>query len=374
MLKILKIITFILITYFHFVSCTLGSSNNDSGISTWDSVKSNTIILNNQTDEYNTPYMLDIATLGWEDGINISRNGLYLYATYMPADLLSFSLNGSDVSEYVDYDRGPHYDMSFDGSAIGASYDWYQSDIIYASRTTVNDAFSSWYTSDMKRSLYSEGGFSAVFSGDTIIDILAFTSNDVYTAQNNIKIISNTNANPSGTGTLITTIDTTGTTSINTNYIEDNPHIERIDSNNLVLFFDSEDRPSGVGSHDIWYSTSSNNGSTWSSPVNVSSINSTGQDHQPHLYNDGTDWWLYYSAKHTDNKLGIFRAKQGTADDWDSWGTPELVLGAGNAAGIGEPTLTDNGDLFFVVVYENPDGTYYDTYDADAWLATRIIK
>ena len=66
----------------------------------------------------------------------------------------------------------------------------------------------------------------------------------------------------------ITTTDTSGTSSINTNYIEDNPHIERIDASTLVLFFDSEDRPGGAGSHDIWYAESTDNGTTCTTPLN----------------------------------------------------------------------------------------------------------
>ena len=95
-------------------------------------------------------------------------------------------------------------------------------------------------------------------------------------------------------------------------------------------------------------------------PLNISSVNTANQEHQPHLYNDGTDWYLYFSATHTDGKLAIFRAKQQMSGDWDSWGTKELVIGAGNSAGVGEPTLTSSGDISFVVVYENPGGGEYD--------------
>jgi len=353
---------------FSLLSCT---GDGDSETDAWEEVKSTSSVSVNLTSEYDIPSRLAISTIGWEDGINISRDGLNIYVTYMPADLLSFTLNGDSVENYYLYDRGPHYDMDFVTNPVGGTYLWYQSDIVIASRSSVSENFSDWHTSSMKRSIYSEGALTTLFSGSDI-DICAFTSNDDYTAQNNIKIITGiTGGDPFGIGDLITSIDTVGTSSINTNYIEDNPHIERIDSSNLVLFFDSEDRPGGEGGHDIWYSTSSDNGTTWSTPAAVTSINTSSKEHQPHLYNDGTDWWLYYSAYHTDGKLAIYRAKQQTVSDWDSWGTPELVLSAGNTAGIGEPTLTDNGDLYFVVVYENPDGTDYDKYDADPWVAKK---
>ncbi len=57
--------------------------------------------------EYNTPSKLDIAMLGWEDGINISRNGLHIYATCIPADSLSFTLSGDGLDKIQDYGMGP---------------------------------------------------------------------------------------------------------------------------------------------------------------------------------------------------------------------------------------------------------------------------
>ncbi len=357
----------LLLTAF-FISC-VNDNNNGTELSSWEITKNNAAVQVFLTSEYDTPSKLSIATLGWEDGINISRDGLHIYATYIPADFLSFVLNGDSVDQLQYYDRGPHYDMDLVTNPAGETYPWYQSDIIYATRTSVNSNFSAWTTTGMKRHSFSEGALSTVFLNSTTIDICAFTSNENYTELNNIKVIRNTTANPSGDGSFITTTDT-GTSSINTIYIEDNPHIERIDGNNLVLFFDSEDRPGGEGSHDIWYSTSNNDGSSWSTPAAVTTINTASKEHQPHLYFDGTDWWLYYSAYYSDSKLAIFRSKR-TDNDWNSWGVSEVVIGAGNTSGIGEPTLTANGDLYFVVIYENPEGSYYDRYDGDPWVAIK---
>lgn len=345
---------------------------SDSPLESWDLVKARTFIDVGIPSEYHKPVKLSIAILGWEDGINISRNGLHIYATYIPADFLSFVLNGDslDPEQLPKYDRGPHYDMDFISSPSGVNYPWYQSDIIYASRPSRNMPFSQWNTSLMKRGLYSEGGFNAIFSGEDDIDIAVFTSNDEYAAQNNIKMIRSTTANPSGIGQAITITDPTGTHNINTNYIEDNPHIERLDADNLVLFFDSEDRPGGLGSMDIWYSISADNGNSWSTPENVSTINTDKKEHQAHLYFDGSDYWLYYSADHTDLKPAIFRSKR-TGNGWNSWGAPEVVLTAGNSQGIGEPTVTANGDLYFVVIYKNEAGSYYNRYDADPWVAEK---
>ena len=117
------------------------------------------------------------------------------------------------------------------------------------------------------------------------------------------------------------------------------------------------------------YSSSSDNGETWSKPSNDISLNTVNQEHQPHLYKTEEGiWYLYYSAFHTDGKLGIFRAKQVSSGDWENWGEKEVVISAGNTAGIGEPSLTDKGDISFVAVYINPKGTKYDKYDSDPWI------
>jgi len=347
-----------------------GGGGNES-ISNWGKIKKNAMPNLFLTTQFNAPKALPIATMGWEDGLNISRDGLYIYATYIPTDFLSFVLNGDFVENLQKYDRGPHYGMDFVTNPTGKTYPWYHSDIVYSTRATVNDNFSPWQLSAMQRPSFSEGGLSVVSSNSGAIDILAFTSNEEYTAQNNIKVIRNTTLNPSGIGAFITTTDTVGTTSINTNYDEDNPHIERLSPSHLVIFFDSKDRPGGLGGHDIWYAESWDNGITWGTPLNATSINTLGKEHQPHLYYDGLNWWLYFSTYYSDNKLAIYRSQQGIKNDWNSWGAPEIVISAGNTTGIGEPTLTNNGDLCFVVIYENTNGTAYDHYDADPWCAFR---
>ena len=350
-------------------ACSSGPATEQS----WKAVKDSAAVSLADADKWETPQALSIATPGWEDGINVSRDGLHLYATYLPADLLSFVLAGDFVWNLPDYKRGPDYGMDFDGSALLVWYEWLHSDIIYASRPSGTADFGAWELSDMARPIYSEGAISFVQNDDGTIDTAVFTSNEKYSSSNdeelnNFKIFTDTSINPSGTGEFLTSVSNQGTSMVNTLYTEDNPHIERIDSSSLVLFFDSPDRPGGEGGLDIWYSVSSDNGNSWSEPAAVSSINTASTEHQPHLYNDGTDWWLYYSAYHTDDKLGIFRAQK-ISDDWNSWNTPELVISAGNTAGVGEPTLTESGDIFFVVILENPEGTDIDRYDGDPWMA-----
>ncbi|MDX1694654.1 MAG: sialidase family protein [Ketobacteraceae bacterium] len=347
-----------------FVVCSVlpgcgGGSSGTADEPGWGAVKATTTVTLAMPTLFEQPRPLAISTLGWEDGLNVSRDGLHLYATYIPADFLSFVLSGDSVTALPAYDRGPHYDMDLESNPTGETFRWYHSDIIYASRLSATDPFSPWQTSGMKRPIYSEGGVSTLFSDAGTVEWALFTSNDGG-GQTNLKVISNTHPALSGLGVVM---------DINTPYIEDNPHIDRIDSDTLILFFDSPDRPGGAGGHDLWYSLSTDNGASWRDPEPVSSVNTPGTEHQPHLYFDGADWWLYFSAYHSDGKLAIFRASQQQPADWNSWGTRELVLSAGSAAGIGEPTLTRDGDLYFVVVYENPEGADHDRFDADPWMA-----
>lgn len=340
-----------------FIAC---GNNNEKNMTQWEKIKSDTILEYNSA-EYDKPYRQPLSTTGWEDGIYISRDGNNLYCIYAPGDLLSWTINSADPTAFDPYRRGPSFGMDLVTNPVSAA-SWVQADILYSSKSGSTGQFESWVLSDMARHTFSEGAPVAIDASGASIGTFLFTSNDKPpTYDTDIWILTSTALNPSGTGATLSGFAHTTET-------EDNPHIERISASDLVLMFDSDNYTGGLGSHDIWYSLSTDNASTWSVPQNLSSVNTSEKEHQPHLYNDGTDWWLYFSATHTDGKLGIFRAKQQTSGDWDSWGTSELVIGAGNSAGVGEPTLTSSGDISFVVVYENLHGGEFDRYDADPWF------
>jgi len=93
----------------------------------------------------------------------------------------------------------------------------------------------------------------------------------------------------------------------------------------------------------------------------------------PHLYFDGSSWWMYLAQTNpADDKLAIYRARQNTTGNWNDWSATELVVAAGSSVGVGEPTLTAAGDLSFTVVTRNTvDGTATDLYDSDPWLMRR---
>jgi hypothetical protein len=227
----------------------------------------------------------------------------------------------------------------------------------------VSERFSSWTNSGVSKSVFSEGApFSYRKSGSVYEKFVYNSNNKAPTYDLDIWSVDNTGLNPSGSGAPLANFP-------HSDYTEDNPDMENVGSNTVVLMFDSNDYPGGLGSHDIYYSISNDNGANWSAVNNLSTVNTALQEHQPHLYkNSEGDYFLYFSATNTDGKLAVFRVKQQNPGDWNSWGSRQLVVSAGNTAGVGEPTLTDNGDLSFVVVYENRDGGNYDRYDADPWF------
>jgi hypothetical protein len=319
--------------------------------------------------DFATPTIQACAVDGWEDGIFISRDGLNLFCTYAPADLLSFTIAGADQSHAADYLRGPTFGMDLHSNPAGTST-WIQADILRATRTSTAQPFADWHLTAMARPITSEGAVQSPDSGPGPWDLFVYTSND-HAPDYKAHIVLLRNAPlepPSAAAVFLPAPVTTATT-------EDNPHIERLDAGNLLLFFDSDDRPGGTGMHDIWSATSADDGATWTTPVPVTSLNTATEEEQPHLFHSATGtWWIYFTATNSaDGKLGIFRAAQTNAGDWNSWGPRELVIGAGTAAGVGEPTLTAAGDLSFVVVMQdNATGTATDRYDADPWIALHV--
>lgn len=343
---------------------------DDTQLTEWEKMKSNQTPVVVLSSEFGTPYRQPLANPGWEDGIHISRDGLDLYCVYVPGDLLSFTLKGLNPDQFGPYIRGPLFGMDLVTNPAGRS-SWIHGDILYAHRNSASESFTTWTNSSISQATWSEGAPDATGKSGSTLAFFAYTSNHNFTGataryDTDIWFIRNTSLDPS----------TTGASDFSTTFIsptlyeknEDNPDLEILDSLNMVLFFDSDNYTGNVGSHDIWYMTSSDAGAHWTAPANVSTVNTTAQENQPHLYKSGSDWYLYYSAPDTNGKLAIYRCKQQTVNNWDSWGAKELVVSAGTTAGVGEPTLTANGDLSFVVVYDNGKTGSTDRYDADPWF------
>lgn len=335
----------------------------------WDNLKDilSPAIAPGFLDTYQAPEPLDLRQYGWEDGLHISRDGLHLYALYFPGDLFGYNLflNQNIASEELcdllsnkDYIRAYADDFGMDMVSNEVDCEAYPNvDILYASRSSTSEAFSNWQLSGIARPGKLEGSPFPLFSTSQagVVDIFLFTEN------NDIWMIRNTTANPSGIEQAVRLPSPINP--VNTEFKVDNPHLERLGGNNLILVYERYTTPN---QRSFMYSFSSDNGNTWQEPVEMNSIGSfNGNIEHPHLYrNPQGDWYLYYSMN-----CNIYRALQVVPGDWDSWGFSELVVSRGDAACVGEPTLTARGDLIFVVAYQNlGNNDFTDQFDLDPWI------
>jgi hypothetical protein len=344
------------------LGCTGGGDRTAQ--SAWPAIKDAAKLHVALPAEFGAPKRLLLAGMGWEDGLYVSRDGLTLYCLYLPADALAWDASGQGPEKAHLYRRGPTFGMDLTSPDPSSPDPWIHGDILLSRRASVEEPFPAWTLSGLARPLFSEGAPQMIYLPDGRPELLVFTSNDTKNHLDDLRVVRNPGVNPSGRGMPLPA-------PVNSEWTEDNPHTERIGSRSLVLFFESGDRPGGAGDTDLWFSLSEDNGAAWSQPRPVTSVNTPSGEIQPHLWHDGAAWWLYFAAGHTDGKLGIFRARQKVAGDWNAWGPRELVIGAGNAVAVGEPSLTSSGDLYFVVIYENPNGPPTDRYDCDPWFAPR---
>src|SRR5580658_10393016 len=73
----------------------------------WDEVKRAQIPVCARNDQFDAPFRQPMASMAWEDGVYVSRDGLALYADYVQDDLLQFALDGADMTQVWRYRRGP---------------------------------------------------------------------------------------------------------------------------------------------------------------------------------------------------------------------------------------------------------------------------
>lgn len=306
---------------------------------------------------------------GWEDGLTVSRDGLHLYAIYAPGDLLGYTLDGYPFEQMADYLRGPTLGMDLDATVVIGVNTWLHGDILRSSRASPTDPFPPWTLSNLAFPVTSEGAPAMTGATDDGWEWMVYTSNQTpphHAAR--IWLVAEQDHALSAPGSPL---PEPVNPPAHEPWQTDNPHLEQVDDGSLVLFFDSN-RPGGPSDElDIWYSRSTDDGSTWSEPAPVTTVNTPATDHQPHLWRDEHgQWWLWWSATNPDDgRLAIYRARQVTPGDWDDWSARELVVSAGTAVGIGEPTLTDVGDLFFIVVIEDPNPGPAGRFMADPWWA-----
>ena len=343
------------------LSANLGYAQPD-----WPGIKSNASFT--VLDEgYAMPYLLDINVGGWEDGLYMTRDGNYLFSTYLPLDAFSW-INDLILDpfcfDFHPYYRGPLLGIDTITNIFGCEK-FMQSDIVIAQRMEGSLAFNTWSASNMQESFSFDGGAQGVLLNADTFDLFVFTKDGIGTMNTDIMLMRNVPVNP---------FSETAVPIFATEEQEDNPHIERLNDSTLVLFFDRE--------RFIYYAMSYDNGELWTEPILIPTVlnDQAPYDVQPHLWNDGENWWVYFCANNDSDLRCIFRSKQMLADDWENWDTPELIIapnfdipGYGTVFGVGEPTVSEWGDLSFVVVYGDvSSGDSTDVFDCDPWFMPRI--
>ncbi|MCA9735386.1 exo-alpha-sialidase, partial [candidate division KSB1 bacterium] len=339
----------------------------------WDSIRSHISLQPDDPTEFDVPFIQPHYNDGWEDGLYITRDGLHLYSTYVPADLISV-VNNLTVHpvcpDFTAYIQEPLLGVDIHTNPWGCD-NILHSDIIYASRTDTAEHFV-WRPSNLATPAYWESGACGLQNQSGKMDIFVYAKS--HSEGQDLFWILDTDQNPIGPGIIMPD-------SVNSpNFSEDNPHIERIDDSLMVLMLDNH--PDAGESADIFYSISQDNGATWSQKRALSSINTPREDIHPHLWNDGSDWWLYFAATDTEDeyeRLAIFRSKQGVANDFNSWGPRERIIGVGQITdgsgtiiALGEPTLTKWGDISFVcAIMANPCTDSTDCCELDPWYMKR---
>ncbi|NEN22368.1 T9SS type A sorting domain-containing protein [Cryomorpha ignava] len=328
----------------------------------WSAIKSNATFIVADTN-YLAPTIQPINVGGWEDGLYITRDGKHLYSTYLPIDAFSWIGDISPCINFVPYFRPPLLGIDTVTNPFGCP-NYMHSDIILASKSDTSLPFNPWTSSNLATSATMEGGAHGVLLNSDTFDVFVYTTDNGSPWGMEIMFMKNVSINPN-TSTAISIVSSIGA--------EDNPHIERIDATTLLLIFDRD--------RYIYYSLSYDNGATWEIPIQMTNVlnDQAPYDVQPHLWNDGVDWWVYFCADNINNRRCIYKSKQLIANDWNSWGPKQLVIepstitdGSGIIFGVGEPTLTQWGDLSFVVIYGDiisADST--DVYDCDPWILKR---
>jgi hypothetical protein len=274
--------------------------------------------------------LVSVNTEGWEDSAYISPDGQSLYFQYFPGDMfhmdevfrfhrpVSEGGLGGDPKQLARFHRGP---------ARGVS-PAYTSDTLVAPRQ--GDSFGT-----PVRFAYSRDGRNewGVMLGDD--GAYYYVSHDP-TRELNMDIYRNAQllAIPG-----------------REKYNEDNPHFA-VTPYGRELFFDSGNRPQAKGKSHIWVTREV--AGRFEEPVMlpppVNMKDST--EVQPHLTAAGQ---LYFTSAR-DGTIAIYASQRSGADNWAE---PRKVLwttrkSGARAWGLGEPTLTADGQwLYFVVVFDN---------------------
>lgn len=336
----------------------------------WDAIKADAapVVAGAFADQYTSPQMVPLADYGWEDGLQVSYDGLHLYALYAPADLLSwvgyFAANpGLPICSTLGTgaflrDYAGDYGMDMHTNYFGCDT-FMNLDILYATRPSIDLPFTTWTLSGVARPGEIEGGPFPLFSSTDPMTVDHF----LFTGPGSIWMINNTTANPSNIASAVRLPSPINP--VSDEFTADNPMLTRLENSNLLLIYEKYTNPDH---RDFMFTISDDEGASWTTPTVITTINNdAGHIEHPMLYFDGANYWFYYSQN-----FDIYRARQGAAGDWDSWTDHEAVILKGNTVGIGEPSITSTGDIYFVGVIQNPDNPD-DLMDADPWYVKNLM-
>jgi WD40-like Beta Propeller Repeat len=287
----------------------------------------------------------EVNTDGWEDSAYISPDGGTLYLQYFSGDMFRleemFKYHrpkaegglGADPAQRQRYHKGPPRGVSPE----------YTSDVLVFKRE--GDEFRS-----PKRFAHSRDGRNewGVMLGN---DGAAYYVSHDPTRAMNMDLYRNEQRLP------IPGRD---------QYNEDNPHFVA-GVHGRELFFDSGNRPQSQGKSHLWLTRES--GGQWSEPWMLPApINLPGSTEvQAHVAADGS---LYFTSSR-DDTISIYAAPR---SGLQSWGEPRKLVwptrkSGARVWGVGEPTLTADGQwMYFVVVFD--DGA--QRFDADVARVRRL--
>ena len=345
----------------------------------WDSLKAAAaprVVAPSFLATHGEPRRLPMATSGWEDGLQVSPDGLDLYALYLPADFLSWSMfiganPGKPICDLLGTPRFRRADAPTFGSDQATNPFGCSSilnvDILRAHRESPADSFANWTLTGLSRPLLAEGGpFTLPVDGkpDSLSHVL-------FTGDGDIWMVRGSTRNLTGIDRAVRL--PTPINPVAKEFVADNPALVRLGGDSLLLVYE---RYTDGNQRTFMLARSPDGGTTWGEPTPMTSITrSLGHIEHPMPVRDldGT-WWLWFSIDYD-----IVRAKALVNGQWDSWATPEKVLEKGNTAGLGEPSLSRDGTLYFSVVLTRPGADSADRFDIDPWVlpvahATRTTK
>lgn len=127
-----------------------------------------------------------------------------------------------------------------------------------------------------------------------------------------------------------------------------------ITADGAELYFHSS-RTGGKGQYDIWVCRNVNG--EWQPPENVAAVNTQETDGWPFINQNGTELWFTRTYK---GSPAIYRSTKLNGE----WQEPELIL----SQFAGEPTLDNEGNLYFVHHFFNETG---EMVEADIYVALK---